>query len=354
MTHRDALTVPRLLLLFLGIILLLVTVTAGATSTTPFGAYTETWEGASELRQLGANTNTPTVLVRNVTEYPDNGSNSLAIILSPARPYNADARQQIATYVQSGGTLLIAEDYRPHSNALLAALDTESRFTGHPVRDEHHYHRSPAFPIATNLTTHPLTNESSTLTLNHGTTIRPATNATPLARTSGFAYLDRNRNEELDTDETLAAYPVVTIEAIGDGHLILVSDPSLFINAMLERDGNAAFANALFHTSDRVLIDTSHAAGELPPLRLATLLLRTSPSIALLLASLSLLTIGLWERRKLPAISFRTRQPRSHHIITEEHLITRVASKHPEWDRERIERVVQALMSENEPEEPND
>lgn len=355
MTRLASWGLPRLLLVALGLSLLVVILLAGATSTTAFGAYTETWEGASELRQLGDRTDTPTDIVRNVTAYPANGSGTLAIVLSPDRPYSPAERQQLSRFIQSGGTLLVAEDFGRHSNALLAGVGAQSRVDGRLVRDERHYAQSPAMPVATNLTSHPLTNDSDTLTLNHGTVLDPAENATVIAHTSEFAYLDANRNAALDDNETLARYPVVAIEPVGAGRVILVSDPSLFINTMLERDGNRAFARALFVAPERVLIDTSHAAGQLPPLRLGLLVLRDTPVLAIVLGSLAILVIGLWDRGRLPAITWpggARRRPQP--VLSRERLIAGVSARHPEWDRERIERVVQALIVENEPEEDND
>ena len=52
-----------------------------------------------------------------------------------------------------------------------------------------------------------------------------------------------------------------------------MSDPSIAINAMLEREGNRAFVRSLFGGHESVILDYSHATG-FPPLALAVLLLR--------------------------------------------------------------------------------
>lgn len=345
----------RVLLAVLVVALVVTSLYAGATTTTAFGVYTQSWDGASELRQLGDQTDTPTRILRDTTGYPADGTSTLAVVLSPAEPYTPTERQRLAEFVESGGTLVIAEDFRPHSNGLLAAIDAQSRFDGHIVRDERYYASSPAFPVATNLSDHPLTAGSDQLTLNHGTVLDPAANATVLANTSEYAYLDTNRNAELDQNESLATHAIVATESVGDGRVVLVSDPSMFINAMLDEPGNRAFARNLVTSADRVLVDTTHTAGQLPPLRYALLTLRDSSILAFLVGGLAVFTIAFWQRDVLPMPLRRSSEPRSlSPELSPDRFADAVAERHPDWDRTRIERVVQALMSENEPEESND
>lgn len=68
----------------------------------------------------------------------------------------------------------------------------------------------------------------SQLTLNQGTVIDEVDESV-LVRTSEYAYLDENGNEKLDREEEIDSYPVVASEKLGEGQVILVSDPSVFI-----------------------------------------------------------------------------------------------------------------------------
>jgi len=119
---------------------------------------------------------------------------------------------------------------------------------------------------------HPYTSGATDLTLNYGTAVTP-NDATTLVRTSEFAYLDTDRSGSLDDDENLSRYPVVTIESVGDGQVITVGDPSIFINAMLDQNGNTAFATALMQAHEQVIFDYSQSDSQ-PPLAVALLIFR--------------------------------------------------------------------------------
>lgn len=339
---RSWLRLPRLLLVVLALAMAVSAVAAGATSTASFGVYTQSWQGISELRQLSAQQGAETTLVRDVSAYPSDGSGAVAIVLSPTSAYTPAERQRVASFVESGGTLVVAEDFRPHANPLLAAVGVESRFDGLPVRDGHSFEGSPAAPVATNLTDHPLTRQSDSLSLNHATVVKPGKNATVIARTSGYAYLDTNGNDTVDENETIGSYPVVVVEQVGAGRVILMSDPSLFINAMLDRAGNRAFAAAVTSSGDRVLYDTSHTAGRLPLLQRARFAIQDSPVLGFGIGGLAILGVWLWDRKPAPLTELVGEQEPAETPVSQDRLIEGVQARHPEWDSETIERVIDA------------
>jgi hypothetical protein len=78
--------------------------------------------------------------------------------------------------------------------------------------------------------------------------------------------------------------------------VVAVSDPSLFLNAMLDRPGNTAFVEWLFADADTVLLDYSHAGGR-PPLIALLTALRASPAAQVSLGLLGVAGVLLWTRR---------------------------------------------------------
>ena len=288
-------SIPEYLLFALTVTIVGAMIVGAATSGVAFGMYTFTWEGTSELRTIASDTDTERIVATDPERYDRVEANgTVALVLSPSDPYDEADAQRMREFVDAGGTLVVADAFGPHGNELLESLGATARIDGDPLRDEQNYYRSPSLPIATTASEHPFVEGTDRLTLNHGSAIEPG-EAEVLVTTSNFAYLDRNRNEELDEDETMAEYPVMTVESVGDGSIVIVSDPSVFINAMLERPGNRAFVEGLFAEHDRVLFDTSHTT-DLPPLTGLLLAVRESMLSQAALSIAVVLGIGTLHR----------------------------------------------------------
>jgi len=178
---------------------------------------------------------------------------------------------------------------------LLDDIGAAARLDGAILRDEIEYGAAPTFPIATNVTAHPYTTNVTELTLNTGTAIEP-NGADTLVSSSSFAYLDRTQSGNLTDDDELGSHPVVTVEAIGEGEVVTVSDPSIFINTMLAEPDNEAFATALISSHDRVVFDYSHR-GLNSPVVAGIVWLRQIPLLQGLVGLLGVGLIIAWQRR---------------------------------------------------------
>ncbi|MFC7153845.1 DUF4350 domain-containing protein [Halomarina halobia] len=345
---------PRAALLAFALVVLLGVGTAAGTSGASFGLYNFGWNGASELRTLSEEADAQPTVVRSTTEYDRLRANgTVAIVLSPDEPYETNESARLRTFVERGGTLVVAEDFGPHGNDLLASLNASTRVDGRTLRDEQHHYRSPALPVATNVS-----NESAVgtenLTLNYGTVLRP-NGATVLVSSSGYGYLDANGNERPDEGEPMESHPVATSERIGDGRVIVVSDASALINAMLDRPGNRAFVAALLAEHDRVALDFSHAE-RFPPLAVAVLALRESAALQVALGTLLVGLVGAWARwptlRGRGVVAdlaaelglARSRPDPASIRLDRGEVVAYLADAHPEWDERRVERVADAVV----------
>jgi hypothetical protein len=332
---------------------------AASTSTAAFSAYNAEWDGASDLRAVADTPNTSVELIRSTDRYGGVTPNeTVAIVLSPDDPYTDAELRRMQAFVQDGGTLVVAEDYDPGGNRLLGGIGATAHIDGRPLRDERYASVSPAFPIATNVSEHPLTAGVDRLVLNHGTAVVP-NNATVLIRSSEYAYLDTNGNGELDDAERMAASPVATVESVGEGHVIVTGDPSLFINAMVEREGNRRFAENVLRVESTVLLDYSHAAA-LPPLAALRLTLQNSPLLQVLVGVLgvgAILRLRRWGDRWIGAGGLGSgwlpgrRSPVLTELdaelvtLDEERLRAALATRHPEWDEDRLRRVTKGIIA---------
>jgi len=337
---------PQAVLVALTVVTVVGLVIAASTSSAAFGSYNDAWDGASALRDDARAAGAESEIVRNTSRYASGSPNgTLAVVLSPESEYGPAATDRLRAFVRNGGTVLVAEDFGPHANDLLARIGADARITGGMLRDERYNYRSPALPIARNVSNHTLTRGVDGLTLNHGSPVEP-NNASVLVSTSGVAYVDGNRNAELDDEDPVGSFPVATTESVGDGRVIVVGDPSAFINTMLDRSGNRAFVRSVFGAHERVLLDYSHAGG-LPPLSVALLVVRDAPLLQGLVGLVGLAVVGLVARRPdalgrlAGAMADDERGPEPDH----ESLTRYVRRQHPDWDDERIERVIRGIMT---------
>ena len=344
---RPDFTYPQVVLVGLTVVVAVGLVLAATTSSAAFGSFNQGWDGASQLQDEARAVGAEGEIVRNTSQYSNGPANgSVAVVLSPETGYGPTDTDRLRAFVRRGGTLVVAEDVGPHSNPLLARLGASARVEGDTLRDERYNYRSPALPVARNVSNVGLLAGVDSLTLNHGTGVDPD-GATVLASSSSVAYLDTNANDELDDSDPVGSYPVATTESVGAGRVVVVGDPSLFINAMLDRSDNRAFVRSLFADHDRVLLDYSHA-GRLPPLSVALLVVRDAPLLQLLLGSLCLGVLGLWTRppRALRRLTDRFgSEPAPDPTLDADELSSFVRSRHPEWDDERVDRVIRGIMS---------
>lgn len=368
---------PRLVLYALTATLLCAVVVAASTSGAAFGAYNPAWDGTAEVRDIAATHSETTVTLAETPYTTAQPNQTLAVILAPTEPADTTDAATIRRFVENGGTLLVADNFGPTTDAppvgnrLLASVGATVRFDGAVLRDEQHYYRSPALPVAQPVGTHPYTAGVTDLTLNYGTAVA-ANEAKPLVQTSDVAYLDQDRSGNLSGAEELGTYSVVTVESVGDGQVIAVGDPSIFINAMLDREGNAAFVTALASAHEQVIFDYSRS-GTQPPFAVALLVLRETP---LLQALVGVLGVGLgWGVIARPASLSRLRtrlragipggetentitttvgRPTSQATPTEAELIAYLRTEYPEWDEDRLQRIVAEIMPEEPPATDNE
>ncbi|WP_434530775.1 DUF4350 domain-containing protein [Haloarcula sp. NS06] len=349
-------TLPQLLLATYTALTVIALVYAASTSSAAFGAYNSKWDGAGELRTVAVDAGANVTVGTNVSQYPTSDADgTVAVVLSPAEPYSSSERTRIAEFVRSGGTLVVAEDYRPHGNELLAAVGADARFDGRPVYDNRNYYRNSSFPEATPAGDYPETTGVDTVVLNYGTTVR-AGSATTLVNTSEYAYLDSNGNANLDGEEQLASRPVVTSESVGDGRVIAVSDPSIFVNAMLERGDNRRFVQNIVANHDTALLDYSRASS-VPPVAAAVLAVQRSDALLLFCGVVLVGALLAYDRRLDESLRDRLSEYRGHESdphLSRDGVETYLTARHPDWEAAQVERVTEAIIKQRSERQRND
>ncbi len=185
-----------------------------------------------------------------------------ALISIPYLEFSDDELASIKQFVDSGGTLLLMDDYG-YGNSILAYLGASVRFSNEPLLDPLFCYKNQWLPKVTDFSPEVAESSINVVVLNHATTLADAVSSETIAWSSNSSFLDTNENESWDQDELKGPFPVAARFRLGKGTVAIASDPSIMINSMVDRDDNFTFMKYLISLNgepESILIDYSHLA----------------------------------------------------------------------------------------------
>jgi len=216
--------------------------------------------------------------------------------------------EHLNQFVSRGGNLIMADDYG-HGNQILEYLGLEVRFSGQILLDPLINYKNKHFPRIIHLQPDPLTVNTDNLVFNHATSLTNITDDNTLALSSPFSFLDYNGDGTRDAGEPTGPLPVISRHGLSSGQVILVSDPSLFINSMDKIAGNDSFIRNIAANTPVLYIDQSLlTSSELHRTRswlqrVRSLFSAPVGTAGLVLAVIIAASIPIWhKKRKLPMI----------------------------------------------------
>lgn len=356
---RQSIGLPQLVLIALCVVLMIAVLAAGVGTAAPFAVYNNDWTGTTDLRNAALMDNNTSVSIDSpAADRPSPSAATTALVLGI--PENTTAVESTAAEVlANGGTVAITDETPATTNTLLETLGATAKVERGPIRDPRSYYRQPVLPVVT--TTNATGDIAGTeVTLNYAGTLAPG-EATVLATTSQFAYIDENQNEQFDAAESLGTRPVMTREPVDNGTIIVISDSSVFINAMYEREGNRALTEWLYTGTDSLLLSGS-AVQQLPQFVTLLLWIKSTPISQSILLMIGVGTVLLVTRKRYrTALSSRLQQNPMNDVSTvvtdtaqseatsrsqyESGLMSHLRTEHPEWDRQLRRRLVTAVMT---------
>jgi hypothetical protein len=255
--------------------LLGISMTAPVVSTTAdFSIYNSGWNGVSDLAVLTYKTGkfAPTFEVRatgteisiahlGLERIALDPLTSALVIIGPMKAFSTRDGTIVGDFVRNGGRLLLADDFGT-GNGLLEHMGATSRFSGLLVMDLA-YEKKPEFSVCFDIRADTLTRNISTVLLNYPSSLTiNSTTTQVLAYSSVASWLDSNTNRNQEWGEPRGPFPILARERMGNGEIVLLSDPSALINGMSEYMNNSALGENLIGemSVDRseVFFDESH------------------------------------------------------------------------------------------------
>lgn len=212
------------------------------------------WNGIRDFsREFGAEN------IDSLDDLPDSPER-VVLVAIPYLDYSDEELGRMKRFVDDGGTLLLMDDYG-YGNNVLAYLGVGIRFTNKPVLDPVFCYKNQSLPRITDFAPDVQASDIDVIMLNHATTLTNVKESEAIAWSSDASFLDVNENGVLDAGEPKGPFAVAAQFRFGKGTLALVSDPSVIINTMLDRDDNYNFTRYLTRPRGKqlgILVDSSH------------------------------------------------------------------------------------------------
>ncbi|MBK9031147.1 MAG: hypothetical protein IPL61_07395 [Myxococcales bacterium] len=201
--------------------------TGGGAALADYDPSSKAWNGMATFVKLAAGLGYEVIPV-GALEWGDLDERDILVLVYPLQRVDPS---NLAAFIQAGGHAVVADDFGDASAALsrLGLLRAEVNTAEAP-----RYYRSRMYaPIATPIATgHPLTRGVVEVITNHPAVLTEVSGATPII---GFG----------------AGGAVVVAGERGTGRYVVVSDPSILINRMLQFPGNLNLAVNMLRWLDR-------------------------------------------------------------------------------------------------------
>jgi hypothetical protein len=181
-------------------------------------------------------------------------NSTILLIIAPERQPTGQETAAYRAFLERGNTIFLADDFGT-GNAILSGIGSRISILPGNLSSLDRAYGDPYTVVVYNVTNVSPVESLSAVVLNRAA---PLEGGTPLLRTSFLSWTDNNGNERIDSDETMGTFSVMAKEKIGNGELIVLSDPSIFINSMQDLDekyDNRKLIGNLVEREGLVLID---------------------------------------------------------------------------------------------------
>jgi hypothetical protein len=281
------------------------------------------WNGLSEVYNVYHPARIETLVTLNTTF--SEPSNSTLLMLGPSKPFTENDVLEVRKYLAEGGSVVLADDFGS-ANTLLEGLGLRVRFSGELMKDPLFKDRNELMPVAYTFNQSLKERGVSEMVMNYPTVLNETEGVTVLSWSSSFSYVS-SKVASPSVNSPSGPFPLIAEADVGGGRLVLVSDPSMFINGMLGSGDNSAVLGSFMRGS--VAIDETHSI----PSTLTVVkdyLVQVYAVLSITEVKYSLVGLGL-------ILSFKVKwdEPLADRMDEVEETVKR----HPDWSRELVEHV---------------
>jgi len=269
-----------------------------STNTMEFSRYNTGWNGSSSFfSDLDRHRSREISDPEKLTGY---FHNTTLLIIAPQRPPTAQEIAAYRAFLREGNTIFLADDFGTGNEILAGTGSRISILPGNLSSLDRRY-MDPYSVIAYRTTEESPVALPADIALNRPA---PLDGGSPLMLTSVMSWTDANGDRRLNVGEDMGTMPVMATDSTGPGQLIVLSDPSIFINSMYSREenGNNRYLIQTIVTRDGpVLIDqmnsrTADASGLGEILHV----IRTTITIEIFIICLLMLGMaGAWKKKTI-------------------------------------------------------
>ena len=195
----------------------------------------------------------------SLTALPDAPQQDVLITI-PYLAYSPDQLMQMEQFVESGGKLILMDDFG-FGNSFLEYAGIPARFDNIPLLDPLFNYKNEYFPRILTFNSSITVTGIQVIVFDHGTALSGVSQSQALAWSSNMSFLDNNKNGNVDSNDPKGPFVVAADYSLGKGTVDLVSGPSLIMNAVPGANDNNAFLTYLINsngTPDTVLFDRAN------------------------------------------------------------------------------------------------
>jgi len=171
------------------------------------------------------------------------GESGATVLLIPQLPLSPAELSHLKDFAANGGTLAIADDYG-HGNQVLEYLGLTARFSQLTLMDPFFCYKNPALPRITDFSPEVAQYGVVSIVLNNATVLTGVSPGDVLAWSSAESFLGSGQTPA-STPVATGPFPIAARIKFGSGNIVLLSDPSIFINSMLNLEDNRLFLEYL-------------------------------------------------------------------------------------------------------------